>query len=53
MGQISVTKKDDAGTTLGDGYSFGIYTDASCTNLVETITTDTTGIAEIYSTNNT
>ena len=53
MGQISVIKKDDAGTTLGAGFSFGIYTDANCTNLVETITTDTTGTAEIYSTNNT
>ena len=44
MGRIQLQKKDKNGS-LGAGYVFGIYSDAACTALVQTITTDDTGTA--------
>lgn len=41
--KIEITKKDPEGT-LGAGYVFGIYSDEACTNLLQTVTTDETGI---------
>lgn len=44
MGRLQILKKDKNGS-LGAGYVFGIYSDAACTALVSTITTDDTGKA--------
>lgn len=44
MGWIRIIKMDPD-DSLGAGYVFGIYSDADCTDLVETITTDDNGIA--------
>ena len=44
MGRLQIQKKDKNGS-LGAGYVFGIYSDAACTKLVQTVTTDDTGTA--------
>ena len=44
-GRITLTKTDDAGTKLGAGYAFGIYSDPACKTLVEKITTNSSGVA--------
>lgn len=44
MGWIRIIKTDPD-DSLGAGYVFGIYSDADCTDLVETITTNDNGIA--------
>lgn len=43
-GRISIQKTTNTGKDLG-GWQFGIYSDAACTQLVETITTDESGKA--------
>ena len=44
LGKVSLTKNTNTGNDLG-GWDFGIYSDAGCTTLLETITTDNTGFA--------
>ncbi len=44
LGRIAVQKITSSGGSLG-GWTFEIFSDAACTQLVETITTDTTGKA--------
>lgn len=44
LGRIAVQKITSSGDSLG-GWTFEIFSDAACTQLVETITTDTTGKA--------
>ena len=44
LGRITVQKITSSGGSLG-GWTFEIFSDAACTQLVETITTDTTGKA--------
>ena len=44
-GKITLTKTDDAGTKLGAGYVFGIYSNQACTTEVTRITTNTDGVA--------
>ena len=44
LGRIAVQKITSSGDSLG-GWTFEIFSDVACTQLVETITTDTTGKA--------
>lgn len=44
LGRIAVQKITSSGGSLG-GWTFEIFSDAACTQLVETMTTDTTGKA--------
>ena len=44
MGRLQIQKKDKNGL-LGAGYVFGIYSDEACTQQVQSITTDDTGMA--------
>ena len=44
LGRIAVQKITSSGGSLG-GWTFEVFSDAACTQLVETITTDTTGKA--------
>lgn len=43
-GNISATKTTNTGANL-DGWEFGIYSDANCTNLISTMTTNSSGVA--------
>lgn len=45
QGKITATKYDDAGTKLGAGYVFGIYSDKACTNQLTTMTTNANSVA--------
>lgn len=45
QGKITLTKYDDAGTKLGAGYVFGIYSDKACTKQVTTMTTNANSVA--------
>lgn len=45
QGKITATKYDDAGTQLGAGYVFGIYSDKACTNQITTMTTNANSVA--------
>lgn len=45
QGKITATKYDDAGTKLGAGYVFGVYSDKACTKGVTTMTTGANSVA--------
>ena len=44
-GRVTLTKQDDSGAVLGDGYVFYIYADAACTSPVAVMTTGQDGVA--------
>lgn len=45
QGKITATKYDDAGSKLGAGYVFGVYSDKACTKQVTTMTTNANSVA--------
>lgn len=45
QGKITATKYDDAGSKLGAGYVFGVYSDKACTKQITTMTTNAKSVA--------